>query len=175
MWRFIYVHSVKDGPFYSPTGSWKWNNPIFHLVDICQPSHSKTVNIYITACIVLNAHKHYAFIFLSLILERHPDNKRRYRRQINSLPMLGNVVQYHDTCKKVDIFNFVVKGERSYFSTFSFLFSFDKSTLNRYKFKISVETVMLFQCPKQFWLLQLPTSYCVIIINYGYHYRTHFQ
>ena len=184
MWRFEYVHSVKDCPFYSPTGSWKWNNPIFHLVDICQPSHSQTVNICIIDCVKRSQTLclHILSWFLSLILDRHPDDKRRYRRQINSLPILGNVVQYHDTCNKVDIFSFVVKGERCYFSKFSFSFHL----INQYSidvFKISVETVMPFRCPKQFCILQLPISYCVSLImvtstrhiDYGYQYQTHFQ
>ena len=41
---------------------------------------------------------------------------------------------------------------------------FDESLLQRYKFKISVETVKSFGRTKQFCIMQLPISYCAILI-----------
>ena len=51
------------------------------------------------------------------------------------------------------------KGAWSYFSKYSFMIPFDELSLHCCKFKISVKTVKLFGCMKQFCILQLPTSY----------------
>ena len=42
--------------------------------------------------------------------------------------------------------------------------SFENSSLERWKCKISVKTVKPFGCTKQFCILQLPISYCVSLI-----------
>ena len=46
-----------------------------------------------------------------------------------------------------------------------FSVSFEESSLQRCKSEISVETVKLFRCKKQFCILQLPVSYCVSLID----------
>ena len=53
-----------------------------------------------------------------------------------------------------------LQGAWSYFSKFIFSLSFEESSLQKYKFQISVETVQPFGCTKQFCRLQLPISYC---------------
>ena len=45
-----------------------------------------------------------------------------------------------------------------------FSVSFEESSLQRYKFQISVELVKPFGCTKQFCVLQLPISHCVNLI-----------
>ena len=55
------------------------------------------------------------------------------------------------------------KGAQSFFSKFSFLFHLKDHT-QRCKFKISVETFKPSGCRKQFYILQLPISYCVSLI-----------
>ena len=57
-----------------------------------------------------------------------------------------------------------IKGAWSYFSKFSFLFSFEESSLQRCESEFSVELVNSFGCTKQICIFQLPISYCVSFI-----------
>ena len=59
---------------------------------------------------------------------------------------------------QIQFVNFKVHGP--IFQNLFFSLSFEESSLQKYKFQISVETVQPFGCTKQFCRLQLPISYC---------------
>ena len=63
-------------------------------------------------------------------------------------------------------YRYCFKGTHSYFSKLWFSVSFEESSLQRCKSKISVETVKPFGCMKEFSILQLPISYTVVWNDY---------
>ena len=58
----------------------------------------------------------------------------------------------------------VLKVHGAIFFKIEFAVSFEELSLQRCKFRISVEMVKLFGRTKQFCILQLPISYCVSLI-----------
>ena len=57
--------------------------------------------------------------------------------------------------------NKLLKGAQSYFSKFSLWFHLKNHHSKDINLKLWLETVKLFGCTKQIWILQLPISYCI--------------